>query len=113
MLGSVCFIIPEGEMQLDRINSHLMTVTVQHNSEFIGLSEDFYIADLGYYTEAIEFEDILDGSIDTLEESIYSIIDTGDSMTFLFVGGGALTLEGVTGYMDLYALAIDYPIFFH
>lgn len=58
----------------------------------------------------LEFSKVSGGSVMDLDSNLESVVDTGNSLTFQFIGGGTLTIDGLTGYEDFTSLSMDYIV---
>ena len=76
-----------------------------------GVKGNPIVEDFGALHGALLFSKMRgDGTLANLENSVESVVDTGTSIVFNFIGGGSLTLDGVTGYSDFTSLSMDYPV---
>ncbi len=75
-----------------------------------GLNGHKVIPHVGGNMTVLRFEDVIGGTLLDLDDNVDTVVDSGASLTFIFTGGGSLTLMGVSGYEDFMSLSIDYSI---
>ncbi len=76
---------------------------------FQGLGQNYTLFDFNE-NSVLEFEKVAGGTIDDLDSSIESVVDTGRALIFQFIGGGGLRIMGLTGYEDFTSMSMDYTV---
>ena len=102
------FQLVEAETKVPRQN---FIVKLEGNAPGVqGLSNNLVVEDFELIHEALLFDDLVGKSLSDLDDNIESVMDTGDALVFNFMGGGSLTLNGVSGYSDFTSLSMDYHV---
>lgn len=75
-----------------------------------GISNNLIVEDFELIHDALIFDDLVGKNLSDLDDNVESVMDTGEALVFNFMGGGSLTLNGVTGYNDFTSLSMDYYV---
>jgi hypothetical protein len=74
-----------------------------------GLSQNYTLYDFDQHS-VLEIHNFRGLSTSDLDECLECVVDTGQSLKYQFIGGGTLTIEGLSGYEDFTSLAMDYMV---
>ena len=98
----------ETEIETTQGTKHALVIRLEGNSPGVqGISGNLTIEDFELFHDALIFDELVGKNLSDLDDNIESVIDTGEELVFHFMGGGSLTLNGVSGYNDFTSLSID------
>ncbi len=101
----------ETELQAPQNTKQAFVVRLEGNAPGVqGIANNLVVQDFELIHDAILFDDLVGKDLADLDDNVESVTDTGEALIFNFMGGGSLTLNGVSGYNDFMSLAIDYHV---
>ena len=101
----------ETEFQEPQNTKQAFVVRLEGNAPGVqGIANNLVVEDFEPIHDALLFDDLVGKNLSDLDDNVESVTDTGEALTFNFMGGGSLTLNGVSGYNDFMSLSIDYNL---
>lgn len=101
----------DAEVEAPKITKQNLVVCLEGNSPGVqGLPDNLMVEDFELVHDALRFDSLIGEGLSALDDNIESVMDTGEALVFNFMGGGSLTLNGISGYNDFTSLSMDYNI---